>query len=150
MRPPSFSPLFSYDHDGDIPLFGFGASVDHQPTSHCFPLDLQTGNADVAGIEGALSAYEHAVRSGRLRFSGPTNLSEIINTATAIAAKDGEISQCNQYYSIMMILTDGVITDMEQTIDAIVRAARHGLSIIIVGIGVSKSPCFCSWALRCS
>tara|TARA_B110000902_G_C13917761_1_gene440858 strand:- start:257 stop:556 length:300 start_codon:yes stop_codon:yes gene_type:complete len=47
----------------------------------------------------------------------------------------GEISQFNQYYHILLILTDGAITDMERTTDAICRAARHGLSIIIVGIG---------------
>lgn len=38
-------------------------------------------------------------------------------------------------YFILLILTDGVIDDMQETIDQIVRATSHPLSIIIVGIG---------------
>ena len=40
----------------------------------------------------------------------------------------------NKYY-IFLILTDGMINDMEPTIDEIVRASSLPLSIIIVGIG---------------
>merc|ERR1711881_125396 len=38
-------------------------------------------------------------------------------------------------YSVLMILTDGIITDMQQTMDAIVEAAETPLSIVIVGVG---------------
>ena len=34
-----------------------------------------------------------------------------------------------------MILTDGIISDMEKTIDQIVRGADLPLSIVIVGVG---------------
>ena len=34
-----------------------------------------------------------------------------------------------------MIITDGVITDMDQTKDAIVDAADQAMSIIIIGVG---------------
>ena len=34
-----------------------------------------------------------------------------------------------------MILTDGIITDMPETIDEIVRASKNPVSIIIVGVG---------------
>lgn len=40
----------------------------------------------------------------------------------------------NKYY-IFLILTDGLINDMEATIDEIVRATTLPVSIIIVGIG---------------
>jgi len=40
----------------------------------------------------------------------------------------------NKYY-IFLILTDGLINDMEATIDEIVRATSLPISIIIVGIG---------------
>ena len=130
--------LAPYDHDGHIPVWGYGAKVDGaHSASHCFPLNLsgEYGNPEVVGVPGVLAAYEAAIRSGRVKLSGPTNLSEIIDTATAMAIGDGEISQANQQYSILMILTDGIITDMAKTTDAIVRAARYGLSIIIIGIG---------------
>lgn len=40
----------------------------------------------------------------------------------------------NKYY-IFLILTDGLINDMEATIDEIVRATSLPISIIIVGVG---------------
>ena len=46
-----------------------------------------------------------------------------------------EESQYNQKYNILLILTDGVINDIAQTIDEIVRASGCPLSIIIVGVG---------------
>ncbi|KAK7881096.1 hypothetical protein WMY93_032306 [Mugilogobius chulae] len=38
-------------------------------------------------------------------------------------------------YFVLLILTDGEITDLDQTRDAIVRASTLPLSIIIVGVG---------------
>ena len=38
-------------------------------------------------------------------------------------------------YTVLMILTDGVINDMQETINAIVEASSAPLSIIIVGVG---------------
>ena len=46
-----------------------------------------------------------------------------------------EVSQTNQKYMILMIITDGIINDMDKTIDEIVRGSSLPLSIIIVGVG---------------
>jgi len=43
-------------------------------------------------------------------------------------------NRMNKYY-IFLILTDGLINDMEATTDEIVRATNLPISIIIVGIG---------------
>ena len=40
-------------------------------------------------------------------------------------------------YHILLILTDGVIHDMQKTKDLIVECSKYPLSIIIVGIGNS-------------
>ena len=40
-----------------------------------------------------------------------------------------------QQYFILLMLTDGVISDMADTIRSIVRASRLPMSIIIVGVG---------------
>ena len=45
------------------------------------------------------------------------------------------MSQGHQTYTICLILTDGVINDLQNTIDSIVAASMLPLSIIIVGIG---------------
>jgi len=38
-------------------------------------------------------------------------------------------------YSVLLIITDGAITDASQTVDAIVQASYLPLSIIIIGVG---------------
>ena len=45
------------------------------------------------------------------------------------------MSAYNQQYHILMIITDGVISDMQATIDEIVRGSNLPLSIVIVGVG---------------
>ena len=42
---------------------------------------------------------------------------------------------CLQQYFILLILTDGVVTDMSDTREAIVRASHLPMSVIIVGVG---------------
>jgi len=46
-----------------------------------------------------------------------------------------ECTQDKQQYTILLIITDGVITDMDPTIDAIITASSRPLSIVIVGVG---------------
>lgn len=70
----------------------------------------------------------------QIRLSGPTNFSPIINHVASIAATAAQTNSASQYY-VLLILTDGEITDFDQTRDAIVRASRMPLSIIIVGVG---------------
>ena len=46
-----------------------------------------------------------------------------------------EVSSYHQTYQILLIITDGIINDMDRTIDEIVRGADLNLSIVIVGVG---------------
>lgn len=46
-------------------------------------------------------------------------------------------SQGSQEYNILLILTDGEIHDMEQSINALIKSAYLPLSVIIVGLGKS-------------
>ena len=81
-----------------------------------------------------LDAYEKALLNVGL--SGPTNFSPIISTAAAAAQSFVEgYKGGQQRYAVLLIMTDGQITDMSQTIEAIARAATLPLSIIIVGVG---------------
>ena len=122
--------LVPYDSDQQIPCFGFGAKLppayDH--ALHCFPLN---GNADpeVNGIQGIIDAYKYTLSSCRL--SGPTLFSEILSYSKAVAE-----SQKQDYaYTILLIITDGVINDMRQSSDLIVESSTLPLSIVIVGVG---------------
>ena len=47
---------------------------------------------------------------------------------------DNIANRMNKYY-ILLIITDGLINDMDNTTDEIVRASGLPMSIIIVGVG---------------
>ncbi|KAB1264296.1 Copine-9 [Camelus dromedarius] len=82
-----------------------------------------------AGIEGVLESYSQSLRTVQLY--GPTCFAPVINQVARAAAK---ISDGSQYY-VLLIITDGVISDMTQTKEAIVSASSLPMSIIIVGVG---------------
>ena len=68
-----------------------------------------------------------------IQFHGPTKFAEVIKAAADYASV--EIDQLNQQYFILLIITDGVIADLEDTTNQIVLASSLPLSIIIVGVG---------------
>jgi len=88
---------------------------------------------EVPGIEGVLQAYSQCV--SKVQLYGPTYFHEIIQTAASSAASMTNDNESEQNYFILLIITDGIINDMKQTIDAIVGATELPLSIIIVGVG---------------
>ncbi|VDP42191.1 unnamed protein product [Schistosoma margrebowiei] len=122
--------ISDYDSDNLFPSFGFGACIPpDNNVSHCFPLNGHMDNPYCEGIQGAMAAYAHSLRT--VKFHGPTNFAPIINTVASIARQSVDGSQ----YSILLILTDGIISDLPQTKAAIVNASSLPLSIIIVGVG---------------
>ena len=58
----------------------------------------------------------------------------MIQNACHIASSRG-CNNTNQHYTILLIITDGVINDLEPTKAAIIQASLQPLSIIIVGVG---------------
>ena len=121
--------LQEYDTDKLFPIWGFGARIDGQ-VSHCFQVGPQP---QVAGVGGLLEAYRQSFARG-ITMSGPTLFSAIIGAATSHAISNARA--CNgQSYSVLLILTDGIVNDMQATVDAIVVASKAPLSIVIVGVG---------------
>ena len=51
--------------------------------------------------------------------------------------EDLKCSQKDQKYSILLIITDGIISDLQKTIDEVVYGSSLPLSIIIVGVGAA-------------
>jgi hypothetical protein len=117
-----------YDTDKRFPVYGFGGKLG-QHVSHCFPLHGQEGS--VYDVQGIMAAYQNAL--SQVELSGPTLFSPIISEVTRFAY--GKCSQQSQAYTILLIITDGVINDMTQTVDAIVNASQLPMSIIIIGVG---------------
>ncbi|XP_074570100.1 protein BONZAI 3 [Curcuma longa] len=120
-----------YDSDKHFPAWGFGGRISHGSVSHCFNLNGSPGESEVSGIEGIMAAYAMALHNVAL--AGPTLFGPVICKAAEIAARSLSNGQ-NKYY-VLLIITDGVITDLQKTVDAIVRASDLPMSILIVGVG---------------
>lgn len=122
--------ISDYDRDNLFPAFGFGAVIPPGNTvSHCFPLNGNAMNPYCLGIQSVMAAYSGALQA--VKFHGPTNFAPVINTVASVAHQ----AQPGTKYFILLILTDGIISDMAATKDAIVNASSLPLSIIIVGVG---------------
>jgi len=124
--------LSNYDADKMYPVWGFGAKYGGV-VRHCF----MCGSTErVRGVDGVLRAYHEVFRSG-LVMSGPTVFTEVIYTAAGMADAAQEESKLKgkQAYSILVILTDGAVSDVEATKNALLEVSGEPLSVIIVGIG---------------
>lgn len=122
-----------YDTDKLFPAFGFGAQIPpNWQVSHEFPLNFNPNNPFCAGVQGIVEAYQNCLP--RVKLHGPTNFSPIINHVARFAAAAAQQPTASQYF-ILLIITDGVITDLDDTRQAIVNAAKLPMSIIIVGVG---------------
>ncbi|KAB5529364.1 hypothetical protein DKX38_019445 [Salix brachista] len=119
-----------YDSDRRFPAWGFGGKTPAGTISHCFNLN-GSASFEVEGVEGIMAAYASALHN--ISLSGPTLFGPVINTAAQIAGHS--LSNNNSKYFVLLIITDGVITDMQETKDALVRASDLPLSILIVGVG---------------
>ncbi|OXB70170.1 UNVERIFIED_CONTAM: hypothetical protein H355_009904 [Colinus virginianus] len=122
-----------YDTDKLFPAFGFGAQVPPSwQVSHEFALNFNPNNPYCQGIQGIVDAYRQILP--QIRLYGPTNFSPIINHVARFAAHSAQQRTASQYF-ILLIITDGEITDLDQTRQAIVNASKLPMSIIIVGVG---------------
>nr|XP_039255835.1 copine-3-like isoform X1 [Styela clava] len=122
--------LQDYGCEKQITAYGFGAKIPPEnQISHDFALNFNNENPICSGMEELLQAYNKALENVKLW--GPTNFSPIINRVADAAEKhEGRLE-----YQVLLILTDGVVTDMDETKKALVRASKLPISIVIVGIG---------------
>jgi len=120
-----------YDSDKMFPALGFGARVPpHGAVSHEFFLSLDPASPFCAGLEGVMAAYNNALHNVQL--CGPTNFSPVIRHV----AKFAEVYRHDPTnYFVLLIITDGIITDFEETKATLARICQLPLSIIIVGVG---------------
>lgn len=120
-----------YNSSKTFEAYGFGAKLPgHHLVSAVFPLDLHSQNASVVGINGVMHAYRHALQNVSLY--GPTNFSPIIEQ---VAKKAQRMINSTARYQILLIITDGIISDMYATINTVISASGLPLSIIIIGVG---------------
>ena len=126
--------LAEYDSDQKYPVLGFGAKYGGI-VRHCF----QCGPVEeVKGVQGVLDAYRQVFSSG-LIMSGPTVFTEVIETAAARATSSLEQAKSigSQSYTILLILTDGAVSDPNETARILEAVSDSPLSVVIVGVGAA-------------
>ena len=119
-----------YDYDQKFPVYGFGAKTDPNDyeANMCFNVNNEN-NPEIYLVDNIIEKYHECL--DRLTFAGPTYFSPIINKVIYTIRENNNPLE----YVILMILTDGVIDDLEETIDALVEGSFLPLSVIIIGIG---------------
>ncbi|XP_053401185.1 copine-3-like isoform X2 [Mercenaria mercenaria] len=124
-----------YDTDKMFPALGFGAKLPSGEVSHEFAINFNPQNPFCAGIQGIIQAYQNCIQ--QVQLWGPTNAAPIIHHVARFAAgaQQEEATKGAHAYFVLLLLTDGVITDMDETRSAIVHASALPMSIIIVGVG---------------
>nr|XP_029514796.1 copine-4-like [Oncorhynchus nerka] len=122
-----------YDSDKMFPVFGFGAQIPPDfKVSHDFAVNFDEDNPECSGIQGVVEAYQACLP--KIQLYGPTNIAPIIQKVASSASEEMHTMEAMEYF-ILLILTDGVITDMADTREAIVHASHLPMSVIIVGVG---------------
>uniref|UniRef100_A0A1I7S2X2 Copine-8 n=1 Tax=Bursaphelenchus xylophilus TaxID=6326 RepID=A0A1I7S2X2_BURXY len=123
-----------YNHSKQFEVMGFGAKIPPgNQVSHLFPLDVESRQRVIDGVDSVLGLYRKTLLY--IQFYGPTNFSPSIQE---FAYKASLLAKEKNRYQILLIITDGEITDMAKTINSIVDASDKPLSIIIVGVGGSS------------
>lgn len=131
--------LGSYSSDVRIPAYGFGANLPPQyNVSHCFPVsENELGDPFCNGVDGLIRAYKATL--GRIQLYGPTLFSEVLRTVGVIVSRRTEAATAagnsSLAYTVLLILTDGIISDYDATVAELIRLSALPLSVIIVGVG---------------
>lgn len=111
-------------------VIGFGAKIPpNGEISHHFPLNSNEKHPYCTSIDEILQRYRETLK--RIELFGPSSFAPAINHTISIAKQH----QDGKHYFVLLIITDGVIADRKQTINAIIDASKYPISIIIVGVG---------------
>ncbi|XP_071960643.1 copine-8-like [Antedon mediterranea] len=119
-----------YDTDKLFPVFGFGAKLPpNGAISHDFPVNFNYQNPFVSNVDGIIGAYRNCLP--QIQLHGPTNFAPIINRV----ARDAQAFMNGSNFFVLLIITDGIISDMDFTKVAVINASKLPMAIIIVGVG---------------
>ena len=122
-----------YNKNDKYDVYGFGAEILGN-FKKIFNLNGTDDDPSIKGIDNIISEYKKTVN--RVDFSGNTYFAPIIKKIK----KKLEIDKGNDFnYHILLIISDGLIHDIDQTIDSIIEASKFPISFIIIGIGANVS-----------
>ena len=118
-----------YDYDQLFPCYGFGAKINNAPAP-LFNLNFQP-DPNINLIPNVIEEYHKALNNVRLW--GPTNFGPILKATNDMIKQENDKLK----YNVLMILTDGMIDDVDNTINELVDGSFLPLSVIIIGVGTA-------------
>ena len=134
--------LAYYDDDQLFPVFGFGFQFLDRNRDlgrnlgkynyDNYPINCKVEDPNIHLIDDVLNQYRNFIT--KVKLWGPTNFAPMIRDLNN-EVKENLRKGMTMSYNILMILTDGQISDMQMTINELVEASFLPISVIIVGIG---------------
>jgi hypothetical protein len=124
------SVLSEYDSDKKFSLLGFGAEAPWIDDRHLFSLTKTMDNTFVESYDKLIESYKNILNDKSFILSGPTHFSPLLRYQMKICEATGD-----NLYHVLLIVTDGVMHDLQETVDCLVQASKLPLSVIIVGVG---------------
>ena len=121
------SSVVSRFDDNDIyPVYRFGYI--NTKNKSVLPL-MYSGKEDphFEGFDGVWETYKRL--ASQIEMSGPTTFAPMIRQAIEIS------KECGNQYMILILLTDGDVTDMDADMKALQEASNYPVSIVAVGLG---------------
>ena len=123
-----------YDYDQLFPVYGFGGNpIGSEEVSHCFNINFNKDDPNIHEVDNIIKFYKESLT--KVKLNGPTYFSYVIKKVIDNINHDLKYKPKENHYYILMILTDGIINDMQKTIDYIVEGSKLPLSIVIIGVG---------------
>ena len=123
--------LSVYDKEQQFPVYGFGACINNakQP-SMCFAINNINNSPEIHTIQQVLEHYKQIVKSvnfGKKTAEFGSVLKEVIKNV------ENEVNKLK--YTVLLILTNSVMSDLAECVDLLVKGGKLPMSVIIVGIG---------------
>ena len=118
--------IHKFDDDDIYPVYRFGCA--NTKDKSVLPL-LYPDQEDphFEGFDAVKKAYEHI--APQIEMSGPTTFAPMIRQAIEIS------KECCNQYMILVLLTDGDVSDMDADMKALQEASNYPLSVVAVGLG---------------
>ena len=125
--------LGKFDADKHYAVWGFGAKYD----GVLYKVFQCGENRLVSGISGVLETYRAQFRTGITMADTPTAFASVLRTGVAHSKKIARVHEKlgEMSYTILVVLSDSDVQDLEDTGKVMDSASDAPLSVIFVGIG---------------
>ena len=123
-----------YDADQLFPVFGFGGIPPNNrgKVSHIFNINFKE-EPEIDGFDQIIPTYKNSLK--QIKLSNPCYFAPLLKSVYNRIKENENNPEYIDHYFILMILTNGIINDLQETIDILIDCSYIPLSVIIIGIG---------------